>query len=65
MDDQYESELLFLSVVHATPRLDDGALAGADVATVPMSVIKAMMSHPLTDTGLKKFVEDYKKAFGG
>ena len=41
------------------------ALAGADVATVPLNVIKQLMSHPLTDVGLKKFVEDYKKAFGG
>jgi transaldolase len=43
----------------------DCALAGADVATVPMSVIKGMLNHPLTDSGLKKFVEDYKKAFPG
>lgn len=40
------------------------ALAGSDVATVPFNVIKQMMQHPLTDNGLKKFVEDYKKAFG-
>jgi transaldolase len=43
----------------------DCALAGSDVATVPMSVIKAMLNHPLTDTGIKKFLEDYKKAFPG
>jgi len=41
------------------------ALAGADVATVPLSVIKMMLKHPLTDSGLAKFVADYKKAFGG
>ena len=41
------------------------ALAGADVATVPFSVIKQVMKHPLTDSGLEKFVADYKKAFGG
>jgi transaldolase len=35
------------------------------VATVPFSVIQTMMKHPLTDVGLAKFVEDYKKAFGG
>lgn len=40
------------------------ALAGADVATVPMSVIKKVMQHPLTDKGLEQFVSDYKKAFG-
>lgn len=41
------------------------ALAGADVATVPFSVIKQVMKHPLTDSGLEKFVADYQKAFGG
>ena len=41
------------------------ALAGADVATCPLSVIKGCMGHPLTDIGLQKFVADYKKAFGG
>ncbi|MCC7388251.1 MAG: fructose-6-phosphate aldolase [Phycisphaerales bacterium] len=41
------------------------AMAGADVATVPFSVIKQVMKHPLTDSGLEKFVADYKKAFGG
>jgi len=41
------------------------ALAGADVATVPFSVIGQMMRHPLTDIGLEKFIADYKKAFGG
>ena len=41
----------------------DCALAGADVATVPFNVIKQFMSHPLTDTGLEKFLADYKKAF--
>lgn len=40
------------------------ALAGADVATVPYKVIEQVMQHPLTDTGLEKFVADYKKAFG-
>ncbi|MFG0260236.1 MAG: fructose-6-phosphate aldolase [Phycisphaerales bacterium JB041] len=41
------------------------ALAGADVATVPFSVIKQVMKHPQTDSGLEKFVADYQKAFGG
>lgn len=41
------------------------AMAGADVATVPFSVIKQVMKHPLTDSGLEKFVSDYRKAFGG
>lgn len=60
----YKTKLLAASVRHLK-HMTDCALAGADVATVPFSVIKQMMNHPLTDSGLKKFVEDYKKAFGG
>ena len=41
------------------------AMAGSDVATVPFSVIKQVMKHPLTDVGLEKFLADYKNAFGG
>lgn len=59
----YKTKLLAASIRHPK-HMVECALAGADVATVPFSVIKTMMNHPLTDTGLKKFVEDYKKAFG-
>jgi transaldolase len=58
------TKILAASVRH-TNHLLHCALAGADVATCPLSVIKACMNHPLTDIGLKKFLEDYKKAFGG
>ena len=40
------------------------AKAGADIATVPFSVISQMLKHPLTDIGIKKFQADYKAAFG-
>jgi transaldolase len=60
----YQTKILAASVRHPK-HMVDCALAGADVATVPFSVIKQMLSHPLTDNGLKKFLEDYKKAFGG
>src|SRR5574344_2360732 len=40
------------------------ALAGADIATVPYSVIQTMIKHPLTDQGISKFQADYKKVFG-
>lgn len=59
----YETKILAASVRHPK-HMVDCALAGADVATVPFSVIKTMLNHPLTDLGLKKFLEDYKKAFG-
>ncbi|MCL4222542.1 MAG: fructose-6-phosphate aldolase [Phycisphaerales bacterium] len=60
----FETKLLAASIRHPKHMLDC-ALAGADVATVPFGVIKQFMQHPLTDVGLKKFVEDYRKAFGG
>ncbi len=37
------------------------ALAGADIATMPLSVLKQMFNHPLTDAGQKRFLEDYRK----
>ncbi|MDY6321878.1 MAG: fructose-6-phosphate aldolase [Succinivibrio sp.] len=40
------------------------ALAGADIATVPFKVIMQMIHHPLTDEGIVKFQNDYKKVFG-
>jgi transaldolase len=39
----------------------DAALIGADVATVPASILKALIAHPLTDKGLAQFVADWKK----
>ncbi len=60
----FQTKILAASVRHPK-HMVDCALAGADVATVPFSVIKQMLNHPLTDSGLKKFIEDYKKAFGG
>lgn len=46
--------------VHVT----DCALAGADIATVPYSVIEQMVMHPLTKAGIEKFQADYKAVFG-
>ncbi|MDD5282033.1 MAG: fructose-6-phosphate aldolase [Candidatus Omnitrophica bacterium] len=39
----------------------NAALIGADIATIPYSVIEQLIKHPLTDTGLSRFLEDYKK----
>ncbi len=46
--------------IHVT----DCALAGADIATVPYSVIVQMTKHPLTDAGIEKFQADYRAVFG-
>ena len=58
-----ETEIIAASVrnpIHVT----DCALVGADIATVPYSVIETMTKHPLTDQGIAKFQADYKKVFG-
>ena len=39
------------------------ARAGAHIATVPFNVIKAMLNHPLTDSGIEKFLEDWNNTF--
>jgi transaldolase len=40
----------------------DAAKAGAHVATMPFSVLQQLIKHPLTDIGLKKFLEDWEKS---
>ena len=45
--------------IHVT----DCAMAGADIATVPYSVLESMTKHPLTDAGIEKFVKDYQAVF--
>jgi transaldolase len=39
----------------------DAALIGADIATVPPAILKALVKHPLTDKGLEAFLADWKK----
>ena len=58
------TKVLAASIRH-TEHMLRCALAGADVATVPFKVIMDSMKHPLTDIGVAKFLEDYKKTFGG
>jgi len=59
----FPTKVLAASIRHSTHLLHC-ALAGADVATCPLKVITDCMKHPLTDIGLERFVQDYKKAFG-
>ncbi len=39
----------------------DAAKVGADIVTVPFAVIEQLLKHPLTDIGIQRFLEDYKK----
>lgn len=40
----------------------DAACAGSDIATVPYKVIEQMIHHPLTDSGIDKFLKDWERA---
>ncbi len=55
----YTTEVLVASVRHPI-HLVQAAEIGADVATIPFSVIKKLFNHPLTDSGLEKFLSDWK-----
>lgn len=56
----FETEVLAASIRHPMHVLEC-AKAGADVATMPLSVIKGLLKHPLTDTGLERFLSDWDK----
>lgn len=56
----FETEILVASVRHPV-HFVQAALLGADVATLPFKVITQLAQHPLTESGLKKFLEDAKK----
>ena len=56
----FETEILAASVRH-TMHIIDCAKLGSDVMTGPLSAIKGLLKHPLTDSGLAQFLADYKK----
>ncbi|MDC8000889.1 fructose-6-phosphate aldolase [Aequorivita todarodis] len=56
----FETQILAASVRH-TMHVINCAKIGADVMTGPLSSIEGLLKHPLTDSGLKQFLEDYKK----
>ncbi|QLC65796.1 fructose-6-phosphate aldolase [Flavobacterium sp. LPB0248] len=56
----YQTQILSASVRH-TMHIVNCAKVGSDVMTGPLSAIKGLLKHPLTDIGLKQFVEDAKK----
>lgn len=58
-----ETEIISASIRHPQHVLDS-AKAGADIATVPYGVLKKMMRHPLTDAGIERFLDDWKKVTG-
>src|SRR5687767_5234048 len=58
--DNLKTEVLVASVRHPI-HVIEAAKMGADVATLPPSVLKQMFSHPLTDKGLAAFLADWAK----
>lgn len=57
----YETKILSASIRH-TEHLKASALMSCDVATVPFKVLEQSFHHPLTDIGIKKFLEDHNKS---
>lgn len=57
----YKTQVLVASIRHPL-HLVEAALMGADVCTMPFSVINRLFNHPLTDIGLEKFLNDWKKS---
>ena len=56
----FETEIIVASVRNPLHVLD-AAMMGADIATIPYSVIAQLAKHPLTDIGLEKFLKDWEK----
>lgn len=56
----FETEVIAASIRHPL-HVVEAARLGADIATVPFAVLKQMVKHPLTDLGIKKFLDDWEK----
>jgi transaldolase len=56
----FDTEIIVASI-RSPLHVRDSALMGADIVTVPFDVFNKIVHHPLTDEGLKKFLEDWEK----
>ena len=54
-----ETEIIVASIRHSM-HVTNAALAGSDIATVPYNVIMGMTKHPLTDSGIERFLKDWE-----
>ena len=57
----YETEIIVASI-RSPLHVLDSAMIGADIATIPFSVLGKLAAHPLTDKGIKAFLDDWEKA---
>lgn len=55
-----DAQIIAASIRHPL-HVTEAALAGADIATVPYGVLQSMVRHPLTDRGIERFLDDWKK----
>ena len=56
----FETEIIVASIRNPL-HIKHAALIGADIATIPFDVFQKIIKHPLTDIGIAKFLDDYKK----
>jgi transaldolase len=56
----YDTEIIVASVRHPIHILESARI-GADICTIPFGVIAKLYKHPLTDIGIERFLEDWKK----
>jgi len=60
---QFKTEVIVASVRHPIHILESAQL-GADICTIPFGVLKKLYDHPLTDIGIKRFLQDWEKVPG-
>jgi transaldolase len=61
--DSIKTQVIAASIRHPQHCIE-AAQAGAQIATVPYQVLTQMIQHPLTDIGVKRFLEDWQKVMG-
>ena len=59
----FETEIIVASIRNPL-HVIEAAIIGADIATIPYSVIAQLIKHPLTDIGIEKFLKDWEKVKG-
>jgi transaldolase len=59
----FETEIIVASIRHPG-HVVEAALIGAHIATIPYAVMEKLVKHPLTDSGIEKFLQDWKKVAG-
>jgi transaldolase len=56
----FETEIIAASIRHPM-HVVEAALMGVDIVTIPFAVLERLFKHPMTDLGIERFMEDWKK----